>query len=312
MPVVHASGRCNFSLPLLDGEPLSVSAGGAVHLTRILDPDRDLYLGDHRLDGRPVLPAAVAMELIAEVAHRGWPGLEISELRSFRVLNGVVLDKATRSIRILARAETQPSAERMELALDVSIVDPETNRPFYKASVLLSDRLPEPPPVRLAPLRDPRPFPLSVQESYARWLFHGPLMQGIVRVAGIGEEGISGILRSSRPSACMKEPGGGDWLIDPVVVDSAFQLGILHSRSRYDMTPLPSRFRRFRRFAPLSGRTIGCEFRSRAVAGGQILEIQIDFVDENGRLLGCVEDMELSCSRELNRLAGNGAGGGPR
>ena len=93
-------------------------------------------------------------------------------------------------------------------------------------------------------------------------------------------------------------------MIDPVVVDSAFQLSILYARSHYDMTPLPARFRSFRRFAPLDGSPIRCEFRSRARAGGHVLDTQIAFLDERGRLLGLLEDLELSCSRELNRLAG--------
>ena len=45
--------------------------------SRTLDLARDLYLRDHRLDGRPVLPFAVAMELMAEVAAAGWPDREV-------------------------------------------------------------------------------------------------------------------------------------------------------------------------------------------------------------------------------------------
>jgi len=108
----------------------------------------------------------------------------------------------------------------------------------------------------------------------------------------------------STPSRCVRGANGGDWLIDPVVVDSALQLGILYARSHFDMTPLPAWFRSFRRFAPFNGSPIRCEFRSQARAGGHVLDIQIAFLDGDGRLLGMMEDLELSCSRELNRLAG--------
>jgi hypothetical protein len=110
----------------------------------------------------------------------------------------------------------------------------------------------------------------------------------------------------SDPARCLAG-GRGAWLIDPVVVDSAFQLGILYARSQYDVTPLPARFARYRRFAPLLGETIRCEFRSRAAAGPNVLIIQIALLDARGQLLGLIEEMELSCSRELNRLAGRGA-----
>jgi NAD(P)-dependent dehydrogenase (short-subunit alcohol dehydrogenase family) len=291
-------------LPLLDDQPVRAGEGGAVEVVRLLDPATDLFLLDHQMDGRPVLPAAVAMELFAEIVRRGWPEWEVLEIREFRVLNGVVLRDGPRPILIRARAATQPGQERLDLSVDVAIVDPESGRPFYQASVLAGERFPAPPAGGPAPLRDARPFPTSVEKAYESFLFHGPLFQGIRTIEGLGEDGISGTVVPSRPARCVRGANGGDWLIDPVVVDSAFQLGILYARSHYDMTPLPARFRSFRRFAPFNGAPIRCEFRSKARAGGHVLDIQITFLDERGRLLGMIEDMELSCSRELNRLAG--------
>ncbi|MGH9749763.1 MAG: SDR family NAD(P)-dependent oxidoreductase, partial [Candidatus Polarisedimenticolia bacterium] len=290
-------------LPLLNGARLQATAGGVVELTRLFDPAHDLYLLDHRLDGRPVLPLAVAMELAAEVVRRGWPDMEIAALLDFRLLHGVVLENGPRAVRVQARPAQQPDQESLGLAVDVTILDPERGRPFYQGTVLLADRLPEPPARHLAPLRDARPFPMSLPDAYAEWLFHGPLFRGITSVEGIDDDGISGTVEPSQPGRCVRDAGGTEWIIDPVVVDSAFQLGILHSRARFDMTPLPARLRSFRRFAPLAGGPIRCEYRSVPRAGGHVLDIQIAFHDAGGRLLGLLEDMELSCSRELNRLA---------
>ena len=54
-----------------------------------MDLERDLYLRDHRLDGRPVLPFAVALELMAEVAAAGWPDREVIAVRHVRLLRGI-------------------------------------------------------------------------------------------------------------------------------------------------------------------------------------------------------------------------------
>jgi len=291
-------------LPLLNGLALRAVEQGTVEVTRMLDTATDLFLLDHQMDGRPILPAAVAMELFAEVVRRGWPEWEIQALQEFRVLNGVVLKDGPRPIRIRARAATSPDPERHDLQVDVAIVDPESGRTSYQASVLLGGRLPSPPPGGPTPLRDARPYPLSVEGAYERFLFHGPLFQGIRTIESLSEEGIIGTVHPSTPSRCVRGANGGDWLIDPVVVDGALQLGILYARSHFDMTPLPARFRSFRRFAPFNGSPIRCEFRSQARAGGHVLDIQIAFLDGQGRLLGMMEDLELSCSRELNRLAG--------
>jgi NAD(P)-dependent dehydrogenase (short-subunit alcohol dehydrogenase family) len=292
------------ALPLLDGLDARPSDGGGFEIRRLLDPASDLFLLDHQMDGRPVLPAAVAMELFAEIVRHGWPEWEVQAIQEFRVLNGVVLKDGPRPIVVRARAATQPGQERLELSVDVVIADPESGRPCYQATVLLGDRLASPAPGPFAPLREPRPWPTSVESAYENLLFHGPLFQGIRTIDGLGDEGISGTVLPSTPARCVRGANGGDWLIDPVVVDSAFQLGILYARSNYDMTPLPARFRSFRRYAPFNGSPIRCEFRSVARAGGHVLDIQIAFLDKEGRLLGMLEDMELSCSRELNRLAG--------
>jgi acyl transferase domain-containing protein/NAD(P)H-dependent flavin oxidoreductase YrpB (nitropropane dioxygenase family)/NAD(P)-dependent dehydrogenase (short-subunit alcohol dehydrogenase family) len=300
-----ATGRAGRSaLPLLEGLQSRASDGGGIEIRRLLDPATDLFLLDHQMDGRPVLPAAMAMELFAEIARHGWPEWEVQAIQEFRVLNGVVLKDGPRPIVVRARAATQPGQERLELSVDVVIADPESGRPCYQATVLLGDRLASAASGPLAPLREPRPYPTSVESAYENLLFHGPLFQGIRTIHGLGDEGISGTVLPSTPARCVRGADGGGWLIDPVVVDSAFQLGILYARSHYDMTPLPARFRSFRRYAPFNGSPIRCEFRSVARAGGHVLDIQIAFLDGEGRLLGMLEDMELSCSRELNRLAG--------
>src|SRR5690606_1071695 len=60
------------TLPLIVDPPRVVS-GGAVEIIRTLNLHEDLYLSDHELDGKPVLPLAMAMELAAELVQEAWP-----------------------------------------------------------------------------------------------------------------------------------------------------------------------------------------------------------------------------------------------
>jgi NAD(P)-dependent dehydrogenase (short-subunit alcohol dehydrogenase family)/acyl carrier protein len=298
-----AAGRRE-SLPLLNGLSVSPNQGGAVEVVRVLDPAQDLYLRDHRLDNWPVLPAAMAMELMAEVAEQGWPDWKLIGIQSFRVLSGVVLKNGPRPIRVVARAETQPEQERLELAVDIAIVDLANNHTYYQATALLGERLPSPPHYELLSEDTLRPFPTSVETAYKQWLFQGPLFHGITKIDGINEEGVVATFAPSSPDRLVRGATATRWLIDPVVVDSAFQLAILWARAHFDMTPLPARFRSFRRFAPMANAPIRCDFRARASAGGHILETQYAFLGAEGQLLALLEDMELSCSHSLNRLAG--------
>jgi hypothetical protein len=147
---------------------------------------------------------------------------------------------------------------------------------------------------------------MSVDEAYKRWLFQGPAFQGIASIEGIGEAGMVATLVPSSPQRCLRAPAQGEWLVDPVVMDSAFQLAILWARVHTDMTPLPAGFQSFRLFAPLVGSRLRADFRARASAGGHVLDTQVTFMDPDGRILARLEDMQFNCSRALNRLAGRG------
>ena len=49
---------------------------------------RHLYLQEHAIDGTPVLPAAAALEIVAESAATLWPGWTVVEVRDFRLMKG--------------------------------------------------------------------------------------------------------------------------------------------------------------------------------------------------------------------------------
>jgi hypothetical protein len=54
---------------------------------------------------------------------------------------------------------------------------------------------------------------------------------------------------------------------------------------------------------------VHCDLRVAVRGGGHILDVQLAFMDPQGRLLVLIEGMELTSSRSLNRLAGAVAGG---
>ena len=88
----------------------------------------------------------------------------------------------------------------------------------------------------------PRPtrLPLPLAEAYDQWLFHGPMFAGINEVVAIGDNGIMGRVRVSRPQKLIRPAPAGSWLVDPVALDSSLQLCLLWIRSTFDQTPLPS------------------------------------------------------------------------
>lgn len=305
-PSEPAAKPATASYPLTGRENWAVlKKEGIVEVPRLLDPEKDLFLRDHRIDGNPVLPAAFAMELIAEVAAQSWPGMEVAGLSNISVLRGIVLRNGPETVLIEVGPETGTISVQGALDLKARIAAPGSKRrPCYEATVHLRRSLTPAPlfePVFGAPLRS---FPLSVDEAYKKWLFHGPALQCIASIEGFNEEGIVATVVPSVPTDCIEGTPPADWLIDPVVVDSGFQLAILWARARHDFTPLPSRFGAYRRYGPLAGRRIRCFLRIHADPGSLLMRTDLYFVSPDGRVLGKFERAESTCSRALNTKIG--------
>jgi NAD(P)-dependent dehydrogenase (short-subunit alcohol dehydrogenase family) len=301
-------------LPLLAGaselarvfDP-SARAGACLRGRYSLDPERDRYLGDHRIDGRPVLPFAVAMELMAEVAVAANPGRAIAGLGEIRLLDGVaVADGQPTSIRI----DATPRAEGDEV--DVAITPPDRGRAHYRARVQLRDpdgshyrggpNADAPAPPQLA---DPKRFPIGIEEAYRDLLFHGPLFQGIVAIEGMDELGATSLLRPSLPGRCVAGADGLRWLLDPVLLDSALQIQVLWARLQWDVTLLPAEIGGYAQTsAANSAAPVRHELRIRAGSDPPLCHADHWFYGSDGRLLGQLQDVVGVGTQTLNRLAG--------
>lgn len=291
------------------GQPLLAGAamnhhGDAFEVIRTLDVAHDRYLDHHRLDGKPVLPAAVAMEFMLETAQAGWPAWHAAAIRDVQVLKGVKFDKGqTRQIRIIAKPQSNAASNGEGFSLELTIADPDKPRVLnYRAIVDMRRQLPAAPTYQLPSLT--QTFPLSVAEAYNQWLFHGPIFQAITTIAGMSETDFVAEARPSNPQLALSDGIGGDWLLDPVVVDAALQMSILWSRAQLDMTTLIARVKQFQRFGSLSAQPVNCHLDITNDVGSRTLTIDIAFVDAAGKLIARAEGVEFPYTEALNRLAG--------
>ena len=283
-----------------------------------LDLQRDRYLDDHRIDGRPVLPFAAAMELMAEVAAAATPGRALAGLRDIRLLDGIALeDDQPVSVRI----DAAPRAGGEEV--DVTINPPDGGRSHYRARVELRDpaephetaghytprfaggrtgAAAHPAPVAIADLK---PFPIPIEDAYRDLLFHGPLFQGIMAIDGMDERGASALLRPSRPGRCVAGADELNWLLDPVLLDSALQIQVLWARLQWDVTLLPAGIGGYARLAaPGEGELVRHELRIRPASSAPLCHADHWFYGSDGRLLALLEDVVGVGTQTLNRLAG--------
>jgi hypothetical protein len=174
----------------------------------------------------------------------------------------------------------------------------------YRATIEMARMLPPPLSVSLPPLTQTRPFPIPVDEAYRRFGFHGPLFQKVTNIGLTGQNGIEGALEPSSPQEWIAGAPEGRWLIDPAIFDCGLQFLLLWVREYWDMMALPSRFSTYRRFGPAPLSQIRCEVRLRPEQRNQIVHADVYFLGAGGSPFGILEDMEVACSKKLDRVVG--------
>lgn len=289
------------ALPLLRHARRDAGAAGAITFRRVIDTAVDRYLDDHRLDDRPVLPLAVATELMVEAAQAVWPDLTVIAVRGLQLFKGIVLDVDRVPVVITVRASVHGGDDGVTEA-DVEMTTPGVAPGVrYRAVVQLGARLPEPAAFE-APAAALTPLSLPLDRAYREWTFHGPLFQRVTGIRGISRDALVGTVFSSTAAPVLADVAHPDWIFDPFVFDAALQLLLIWSRATNDMTALPSRFHAFRRYGSLSNQALTCYVAIESSAGGHALKNDIHFVDGGGRLVAVLEGMEASCTAALNRL----------
>jgi NAD(P)-dependent dehydrogenase (short-subunit alcohol dehydrogenase family) len=293
------------SLPLIGSQAsLSRGAAGSVEIERYLDVSHDLYLQDHRLDGKPVLPMAMAQELMAEAVSLGWPELKITAVKDMNVLQGIVIEDGPKPVRVVAVPKSEPGSGPFDIEVSILAAEGKAH-PYYRASIVLAEQPLAPVELEPPSLAEAEPFPMTVSETYRQWLFHGPLFQKISHIDGISPNGMVASMITSSPQDSIAGANQQQWLIDPMIIDSGLQLVLVWVKRYRDMMVLPSRFSIYRHFGSMAGPEIKCHLTVRSSPNKPLVYSDLAFFSANGRLLGLLENVEGICSRSLNRVAGS-------
>jgi len=293
-------------LPFLKEGIPKIQPDGAIILEHTFSLTQDPYLGDHRLDGKPVVPATVALEWLAEVVQAGWPEWTVTGVRNLRVLRGLVLEtEAGKTVHFKARAATHADASCLTVIAET--IDPVGKIPFYRAELVLEPEIGEyrdGPTVSLS-----SGMQIEPKTAYQEYLFHGPRFHLVTAIDRLNERGIDAVVRPNHPSKWLhSEPPNSStdsqWLFDPGLMDTGPQMAIVWTRVQRDTTCLPSRLGAVTRYSSsrLQTKALQLAFRVRQVSDRNITYDAI-FYDENGMVHLYMQDIESISSPKLNRLA---------
>ena len=197
---------------------------GSRWFQRDVDLESFPVLSAHVIDGHPVLPVVMILEWMAEAALHRNPGLAVCGVDDFRLFKGVILGHQ-KPARVELRAG-KPVRRGGQFAVPVELSGTLANGKevaHAHSVIVLGDRLESSSPRLLE--QDLPAYTLSREEIYQTVLFHGPLLQGIESVEGCGERGVAGWVSTSPSiSDWVDRPLRSKWLLDPLAIDSAFQL----------------------------------------------------------------------------------------
>lgn len=240
----------------LHGSAVSQPEPGVVAFTVAFGPDSDLYLNDHKFNQVPVMPMAAALELMAAAACSVYPGYTLSSVENLDIPAGITFEAGTKELTVVVRdaqsVANGADAEHVSVSTAVT-TGGATGRVHFKARIDLVRSLngknwtPSAETLAAFPaVKNPAGRLPTIDEIYGKLMFHGPLMQGICQVTELGDDGISGVLRSSDIKRCVRSANGDNWIIDPILLDSAMQLAGIWARHYHDIMVLPTGFTRLR------------------------------------------------------------------
>lgn len=250
-----------------------------------LSVDTHPYLLDHAVAGKPVLPLAGATDLMAELAAVPIP----FEVRDLTLFQGISV--------------TSPLAVQCSVNGDtVELRQGEKGTLSYRATIRpLTEEIVVPT------LDESGAEPtLPLGTFYQDVTFHGPMLQGIASIDGVGEHFVRGTLNVGQPSTWIPGTPRDAWTVDPLVFDSAMQLCAYVAWTRFGRAGTPVGFERYLQLRPMpKAGTVTAEVTF-GDADGDHFSANLAIRDSEGALIARVEEV----SAQLVEVEVDGAGDG--
>ncbi|WP_245619922.1 SDR family NAD(P)-dependent oxidoreductase [Desulfobacter vibrioformis] len=218
-------------------------------LTQTFSSQDSCIIEDHKIDNAPVVPLALMVDLLACGAEKNNPGLTFAGMEKVQLLKGIV-----------------PGNGKTEVQVDIGkcvTIDHQLFTPgritssgkngltihHARAQVLLADKLPQPPVLSKSASMDLEPFGMSMDQAYETILFHEGALQCITDITGVSPKGIE-VMTTTAPDigTWYKTPHARQWVMDPMVLDAAFQAAILWTFHNCGQVCLPASFANLRIF----------------------------------------------------------------
>ncbi|MGI9646172.1 MAG: SDR family NAD(P)-dependent oxidoreductase, partial [Ilumatobacteraceae bacterium] len=207
-------------LPLLT-EVAGVTGPDGLVVLSTLDPTEQPFLDDHRIDGTPVLPGVMGMELFAEVAGLAFPDRHVVAVEDVDFLAPVKFYRdEPRTLRISAQYRTDGD----DVVADCTLVgerllanqDEPQRTVHFTGRVRLSTEAVASSTVDVPALGEPSATPAQIYEIY----FHGPAYQVMAGASRDGDVAVGQMVNDLAPN---QKPQDASLVTAPRLTEFCFQ-----------------------------------------------------------------------------------------
>jgi 8-amino-7-oxononanoate synthase len=220
-----------------------------------------VYLNDHEMNGQRVLPLAAALDYAAAAGADGRTAFSVTDFKLERPV--LVPDTTWLDVAVMANGDVTLS---------------QGDAVSYRGHVGAPKTLVQPKPIPASAL------PLPLKEFYSGLTFHGPRLQGITSIEGINEDGVTGWVKGCAPAEWIKEPLRNAWTVDPLILDSSFQLAGYWAWVKEQRAGFPLSFAEYTQLKPFGLGPIRCTVRFTAREGDAFTG-ELVWQDEKGDVI---------------------------
>lgn len=266
---------------------------------RTIDREKDLFVQHHTLGGNvsrydqtltalPVVPFAMGLEMMAEVAAQLAPGFTLVGMKHIHAHRWIFLEEQSLTLRINAKARST-SAQEIDVQLRIQgVTDAEFEHAIaMQATMLFAETHPKIPEQAEFHIEDEDSPPLSQDQFYPHALFHGPLFQTVKSLNRYGRNGAVADLKGTGSEAFFKDIENPEFLSAPILIDGAGQVVGLWAGCHLDdnFVVFPISLEEVRFYAPAipSPSQVECRLHTTLV-GDEHIRSDIDLFNDNGAL----------------------------
>lgn len=258
------------------------------------------------MNGKAVLPMAIAAELMCQAAISTNPGLKFVGYDEMRIQKGIVLESDSLTLGVYTAIPQIIEKGLYKVPVEIRTDGAKWQHVNAKADIMLADndyavKSPEPQPVDTG-----NSYAHTVEEAYKNYLFHGEFLQALTSIKGWSAEGIAATSKTSLPvEKWFENSKFSNWQSDPLMIDAAYQLMILWTTEVFGAPSLPNFAKSYRQFVKdLDSQQVTISAKA-SKKGTSAATAEIEFITCDGKVAAKIEGYECTINAALSNAFKN-------